>query len=96
MRERLPNRRRAELVDFEHGNRRWTAGISRFPDGRIAEVFLTAGKDSALARLAAESAIIASIAMQFGADISTIRHAIESTAAGPLSRALDLVDEHVP
>jgi hypothetical protein len=37
IRERLPNRRRAELLDFEHGGLSYTAGISRFADGRIAE-----------------------------------------------------------
>ncbi len=29
-RERLPDRRGAELIDFEHGARRWTATIGRF------------------------------------------------------------------
>jgi hypothetical protein len=95
-RERLPNRRTAEMLDFVHAGRRWTAAISRFEDGRIAEVFLNSEKDSAVADLARESAIIASIALQFGADVSTIRHAIESTSAGPLSVALGLAEGDVP
>ena len=40
-RERLPDRRGAELVDFEHHGCKWTATFGRFADGRIAEVFLT-------------------------------------------------------
>jgi hypothetical protein len=89
-RERLPDRRLAELFDFEHGGRKWTVTVGRFSDGRVAEIFLDAAKTSSLVALAQESAIIASIALQFGADVSTIRHAIESTSAGPLSTALDL------
>jgi 1,6-anhydro-N-acetylmuramate kinase len=92
-RERLPDRRRSEIIDFQHAGRSWTAAVSRFGDGRIAEIFLNGGKDSAVAQLAQESAILASIAMQFGADIRTIRHAIESTGAGPLSAALGLIEE---
>jgi hypothetical protein len=91
-RERLPHRRAGEVFDFEHRGRKWTACIGRFADGRVAEVFLNAAKDSTLSQVAQESAILASIAMQFGADISTIRHAIESTGAGPLSTVLDLID----
>jgi len=91
-RERLPNRRQAELLDFQHAGRRWTATIGRFADGRVAEVFLSAGKDSALARLAEESAIVASLALQHGCDIATLRHAISGAGAGPLSTALDLAD----
>jgi hypothetical protein len=91
-RERLPNRRPAELIDFVHAGREWTATVGRFADGRVAEVFLRAGKDSDLARLAEESAIVASLALQHGCDIATIRHLIESTGAGPLSTVLDLID----
>src|ERR1700677_2623248 len=71
-RARLPNRRAAELIDFEHQGRRWTATISRFPDGRVAEVFLSASKVSALAEMAAELAIVASLALQSGVLIETM------------------------
>jgi putative DNA primase/helicase len=46
-RERLPNRRIAELRRFVHCGRRWTATIGRFPNGRVAEIFLDAPKDLA-------------------------------------------------
>jgi hypothetical protein len=92
-RKRLPNRRRSEIIDFQHAGRSWTAAISRFADGRIAEVFLSSVKDCAVARLAQESAIVASLALQHGCALSTLRHAISSMGAGPLSVALDLADE---
>jgi hypothetical protein len=90
-RERLPNRRSAELVDFEHAGRRWTVCVGRFDDGRIAELFLDAEKTSPLVELAQESAIIASLALQSGCPLETLRHALDGRDAGPLGAALVLV-----
>jgi hypothetical protein len=84
-RRRLPNRRRSEIVDFRHEGRRWSAAVSRFDDGRIAEVFLNAEKDSAVAHLAQESAIVASIAMQYSAPLASLRRASPAVKLG-LSR----------
>ena len=44
IRDRLPNRRGHELLSFEHGGFRYTAGIGRFADGRLAELFLDCSK----------------------------------------------------
>ena len=63
-RERLPNRRVSELVDFEHGWRRWTLTVGRFADGRVGEVFLDTPKASAIGEIAADAAIAASVALQ--------------------------------
>ena len=38
-RERLPDRRASEVFDFEAMNLRFTASISRYPDGRVSELF---------------------------------------------------------
>jgi hypothetical protein len=43
-RERLPDRRTHELLDFEHGGILYTAGVGRFEDGRLAEIFLNTAK----------------------------------------------------
>ena len=61
-RERLPNRRVSELVDFEHGGRRWTLTVGRFADGRVGEVFLDTPKASAIGEIAADAAIAPSVA----------------------------------
>ena len=90
-RERLPSRRAAEMFDFEHGGRKWTATISRFPDRRIAEIFLDPPKVSAIGELAAEAAIVASLALQSGCPLETLRHALDGRDAGPLGAALVLV-----
>lgn len=92
-RERLPNRRTADVVSFMHEGRRWTATFGRFPDGRLAEVFLDAPKISAVADAARESALLASLALQHGAPQETIRHALDARDAGPLAAALGIASE---
>jgi hypothetical protein len=91
MRERLPNRRGAEVFDFEHNGRKWTATISRFPDGRVAELFIDGSKEAPIVQLAQESAIVASIALQNGCALETLRHALAGRNAGPLGAALALI-----
>ena len=91
-RERLPNRRGAELVDFEHGGRRWTLTVGCFADGRVGEVFLDTPKASAIGEIAADAAIAASVAFQHGAPLETVRHALADRRAGPLGAALALID----
>jgi hypothetical protein len=66
------------VATFTHEGRSWTATAARFPDGRLAEIFLDAPKESPLADAAREAAIlasIASIALQHGASLETICHA---------------------
>jgi hypothetical protein len=93
-RERLPDRRVSELVDFEHGGRKWTATFGRFADGRIAEVFLDAPKESPLVELAQDGALAASLALQSGCPLETLRHALSGREAGPLRIALALIDAY--
>jgi hypothetical protein len=92
-RERLPNRRAAEMFDFEHGGRKWTATIGRFPDGRVAEIFIHTPKVCAIAELAAEAGIVGSVALQHGCQLETLRHALDGRDAGPLGAALAIIGE---
>jgi hypothetical protein len=68
-------------------------------DGRIAEIFLSARHvGSPLEAIARDAAIVASIALQFGADLGTIRDSLtRDHDGGPatlLGAALDaLLDE---
>ena len=86
----LPNRRAAETFGFVHAGRRWTATIGRFPCGGVAEIFINT-KPSPLSDLVQDSAILASIALQHGATLETVRHAIAGRG-GPLAAALELID----
>ena len=95
-RTRLANRRLAETFVLECGGLRYTCTVGRFPDGRLAEVFLSNHKlNSAADANARDAAIVCSIALQCGADIETIRRALSRDSrghtTGPLGVALDLI-----
>ena len=95
-RERLPDRREHELATIEVAGIRYHVGVGRFADGRLAEVFLNSAKGGTMADVAArDSAIVASLALQAGVTVETIRHALtrngDGTASGPLGHALDLI-----
>src|SRR5258708_21179942 len=44
-RERLDSRRAAKTCDVEAGGLRYRATVGRFPDGRVAEIFIDMAKD---------------------------------------------------
>jgi hypothetical protein len=95
-RERLPNRRACETFAFTWHGMSFTATIGRFSDGQPAEIFLSNGKVNTDSDTAArDSAVVCSIALQFGADLETLRGALLRDAAGrpsgPLGIALDLL-----
>ena len=97
-RQRLPNRRQHELLTFEHGGIRYTAGVGRFADGGLAEIFLaTAKHGSALDVTARDAAVAASLLLQHGCSVDTLRQALtrnsDGSGSGPLARALDLLTE---
>ena len=97
-RRRLPNRRLSETYGFRWASMDFTTTISRFDDGAVAEVFLTNGKVNSQADTAArDSAVVASIALQFGASVETLRKALLRDArgepSGPLGVALDMISE---
>jgi hypothetical protein len=96
MRERLPNRRASLTLDFEHAGLRYGMTVSRFTDGRPAEVFLNNHKhDSASDMWARDTGIITSLALQYGAPIEVLRDAIGRDRAGkptsPVGVALDMM-----
>jgi len=98
LRQRLPNRREHQLFDFEHAGIRYTAGIGCFPDsGSVAEVFLNVSSKagSMIDVLSRDSAVLASLALQHGASVDTLRHALirnaDGSASGALGRLLDLL-----
>jgi hypothetical protein len=95
-RQRLPNRRASESFTFECNNLHYTATISRYADGRLAEIFLGNAKAGSHSDAAAkDSAVVCSIALQHGVTLDTIRHALLRDARGipssPLGMALDLI-----
>jgi hypothetical protein len=92
----LPNRRPNETFSVEAQGMRFTATISRFDTGELAEIFLTnhrAGSDADAA--ACDSAVVCSIALQHGVPVDVIRKALMRDGRGkartPLAEALDLI-----
>jgi hypothetical protein len=96
IRRRLPNRRSSSQVAFECNGLRYIATVLFFPDGALAEIFLSNAKASSHSDSAAkDSAVVASLALQFGVPLETIRHALlrdsRGVASSPLGAALDLL-----
>jgi len=96
-RNRLPNRRLHEVFDFEHLGLRYACGIGRFEDGSLAEIFLKTDKQgSSLDVAIRDDAIAASLLLQYGCPVETLRWALtrnsDGSASGPLARALDLIE----
>jgi ribonucleoside-diphosphate reductase alpha chain len=94
-RQRLPDRRASEIFSFQSMGMHFTASVSRYDDGRIAELFIDNHKaGSAVGTLVRDAAIILSFAVQHGADAEAIRRALsrdnQGQPLGPLGAALDM------
>jgi hypothetical protein len=97
-RQRLPNRRLCESYSFVCNNLSYTATVSRFGDGGLAEIFLSNCKAGSHSDGAGrDSAVVCSLALQYGVPVETIRHALlrdeHGVASSPLGMALDLIAE---
>lgn len=95
-RERLPNRRPSESFDFEHSGISYRAEFSRYPDGRIAEVFVNGAKVNTSSDIAMrDCAIILSFALQHGCPIDAVLPALtrghDERPLGPMGKLLELL-----
>ena len=95
-RQRLPDRRASTAFCFECNSLRYTASASWFDDGRLGEVFVSNHRaDSHADSCARDAAILASIALQFGAPLDVLRRALLRDSQGrpstPIGCALDLL-----
>jgi hypothetical protein len=95
-RRRLPNRRPAETIGFEHAGADFTMTAGSYEAGGIGEIFINAGHaNSALDAIASDAAIAISFALQHGADLAAIRSAMKRNSQGqpssPIGAALDLI-----
>jgi hypothetical protein len=96
VRQRLPNRRASETFRFECNGQPCLATVSRFGDGRLAEIFISNAKAGSHSDSAAkDAAVVRSIALQHGVPVDVIRHALlrdsQGRASSPLGCALDLI-----
>ena len=95
-RQRLPDRRQCESFAFQCAGMAYVASIARFADGNLAEILISNHKCGSDADSAAkDSAVVCSIALQYGVPLETIRKALlrdrRGVASSPLDVALDLI-----
>jgi len=96
VRERLTNRRLSETLAFECNGLSHLASISRFQDGRLAEIFISNSKAGSHAdSTCKDAAVVCSIALQHGCPAQVLRKALtrdaHGNASGPLGVALDAI-----
>jgi hypothetical protein len=95
-RTRLRNRRACETFEFDCAGLRYVASVGFTPDRSVGEVFLDAGKAGTHLSVATkEAAIIASLALQHGCPIETLRsaclRAANGKAEGAVGQLLDMI-----
>src|ERR1700738_3406247 len=95
-RDRLPNKRACETTSFQRDGACFEMTAGYYPDGRVGEVFLNADRaNSLLDFLMSDAAILASLALQYGAPLAEIRHALKRDSRGqatsPIGAALDRI-----
>jgi hypothetical protein len=95
-RKRLPNRRTSTTFDIEVAGLHYKATISRFADGRLAEVFVSNHKAGNAADVAArDGGILVSLCLQFGCPVENIAHALsrntDGSASGVIGAVLDKI-----
>ena len=93
---RLPNRRRSANFEFEHNNIRYFVTYSYFAGGGVGEIFIGNHKaGSHLDACVRDLGVAASLALQFGCPLDTLRGALlrnaDGTPATALGAALDLI-----
>ena len=91
-RRRLPQRRSSATFELNFWGQKFAVGIGYYPDGQIGEVFVstekTGGQIEALAR---DAAILISLALQFGAPLETIQHAVTRDGSGAATSILGAI-----
>jgi hypothetical protein len=100
-RRRLSDRRGSLTFALQAGGLTFTATVSAFGDGSLGEIFLQNHKAHSTAGImASDAAIAASLALQFGCPLETLRKALSrdarGNATGPLGVALDVAAELRP
>lgn len=93
----LPNRRAHEAFHFYHWEQKFIAGIGRAtPTAPVAEVWINTGKTGTQAEtLARDSAVLLSLALQYGVPLEEIARKLmrdaDGTASGPMGALVDLL-----
>ncbi|SRR6266478_9144565 len=93
----LPSRRYHETIRLEHWGMKYVVGLGRAnQDTPVTEVFINCGRSGEQSEtLASDSAVILSIALQYGVPIVALQRAItreqNGEPAGPMGKIIDLI-----
>ena len=93
-RRALPQRRRCETFDLAFGGlaRNHTITVGYYDSGEIGEVFINGGKSGEqVEAIARDSAVLLSLALQYGADLQNIKSAITRDGQGEPSTIVGAV-----
>ena len=95
-RQRLANRRASTTFELETAGLRYSCTVSRFPDGRLAEVFLQNHKPGSQSDSnARDAAVAASLALQYGCPLEVLKRALlrdsQDRPSTPLGAAVDAI-----
>ena len=96
-RNTLPNRRRAETFEVQHGLPgakpvSVTVTVGYYANGKLGEVFVSDPKvGSSMEAIARDGAVLLSIAIQHGVPLDTMRHAITREQDGSPSTVIGAV-----
>ena len=93
-RRALPQRRRCETFDLAFGGlaRNHTITVGYYDSGEIGEVFIDGGKSGEqVEAIARDSAVLLSLALQYGADLQNIKSAITRDGQGEPSTIVGAV-----
>lgn len=92
---RLPNRRRSTTIDLDFAGLRFHVMIGFDQIDRPREIFIRAAKpDTLLDRMVDDAAVIASVALQHGADPEALAKSV--AANSPIGAALALLKDARP
>jgi hypothetical protein len=93
-RKALPQRRQHEAFNMTHWGVTYSVGLGRYKDGKIGEIFINTEKVGTQSDvLARDSAVILSIALQYGVPLDAFRHTIMRNADGKPSGPIGMVIE---
>jgi hypothetical protein len=95
-RRRLDNRRLCESFDLQIAQLSYKVSIGRFPNGDLAEAFISNHRSNSAADVAArDCGILISLLLQYGCEAGTIARALsrntDGSASGVAAAVLDLI-----
>jgi hypothetical protein len=97
IRRALPQRRAAETFDLRFWNQLFTVTVGFHDDGTPGEVFIAGGKSGQdIQSTARDAAVVLSLALQHGAAIETIRHAVTRNGSGEATSILGAIVDCLP